>query len=82
MGLKTWYFDGKMVYMVTVRVVVVRVVRVRNTPIVQKTCSPGMGFASLYKGAPYHRLSKGGRYLVPRTRWRDHRDSLGLEPVI
>ena len=70
MGLKNGYFDGKMVYMVTVRVVVVRVVRVRNTQSSIGHGSPGMGFASLYKGDPYHRLSIGGRYLVPRTRWR------------
>ena len=52
MGLKNGYFDGKMVYMVTVRVVVVRVVRVRNTQSSIGHGSPGMGFVSLYKGAP------------------------------
>ena len=82
MGLKNGYFDGKIVYMVTVRVVVVRVVRVRNTQSSIGHGSPGMGFVSLYKGAPYHRLSEGGRYLVPRTRWRGNKGILGLEPVI
>ena len=42
MGLKNGYFDGKMVYMVTVRVVVVLVVRVRNTHSSIEHGSPGM----------------------------------------
>ena len=45
-------------------------------------CSPGTGFASLYKGGPYHRLSEGGRYLVPRTRWARNEGSQDLAPVI